>query len=46
MEIGCRLKLKGHLDEIWAAMKAEKVEQLADAMPKRVLTQCSSNDQR
>jgi hypothetical protein len=30
-------KAKGHLAE-WEAMKAEKIEQLADAMPKRVLT--------
>jgi hypothetical protein len=30
-------KAKGHLEE-WEAMKAEKIEQLADAMPKRVLT--------
>ena len=30
-------KAKGHLAE-WETMKAEKIEQLADAMPKRVLT--------
>ena len=30
-------KAKGHLAK-WEAMKAEKIEQLADAMPKRVLT--------
>ena len=30
-------KAKGHLAE-WEAMKADKIEQLADAMPKRVLT--------